>query len=477
VRGVLLSTMLTLCGTFVPVAAQAVMQSYQLNIPRERLDAALKDFAQQTGLQIARFSDTPGGDAVVGPVTGAFSIDDALHSLLTASNLTYRFVNDRTIAVVSHASESSTEQSSDATIAAQVPVADPGGSRQEEGKTRSSDPFRVAQLAPGSAPNSSPVSDPSKSPQSSQASLEEVVVTAQKRSERLQDVPISMSVLSGRDLDTSTFQNASDVLNTVPGVTSVTSILGGMSLMTIRGVTTPTLFEGPPAIGYYIDGVPFGLVKSGFAPDPNIYDLQQIEVLRGPQGTLYGANALNGVVRVLTNDADLNNFDIKARVLDSVTDGGGNNYGGDMAVNVPIIDGKLGARVVAGYQDLGGWIDSPLKNDVNFTELSNLRLKVNAQPTDQLSIGLNWWHNHEFNGAPNEGEDNLKTPSIIDQSITQQFDTYGLKVGYEFPAVSLSSMTSDVDYLDHYREDLAPLFGTPSYADNRLQSHVFSEEV
>ena len=103
-------------------------------------------------------------------------------------------------------------------------------------------------------------------------------------------------------------------------------------------------------VGYYLDSVPFSLVKSAIAPDFDAYDLQRVEVLRGPQGTLYGANSENGLVRVLTNDADLNNYEFKARSSVSSTDGGGGNYRGDMAVNVPLVDGKLAARLVLGYQ-------------------------------------------------------------------------------------------------------------------------------
>jgi len=84
--------------------------------------------------------------------------------------------------------------------------------------------------------------------------------------------------------------------------------------------------------------------------------LQRIEVLRAAPGTLLWASALNGVVRA-HNDADLNSFDLKVRGSDSYTDGGRNNYRGDMAVNAPIIDGKLAVRAVAGYENDSGWID------------------------------------------------------------------------------------------------------------------------
>jgi iron complex outermembrane recepter protein len=96
-RVALLSLVSMVGGLAVPVAAQAMMQSYHLNIPRQPLDGALKDLARQTDMQIGRFSDSPGGSA--GPVSGDMSLDAALRSLLASSRLTFKVVNDHTIAV------------------------------------------------------------------------------------------------------------------------------------------------------------------------------------------------------------------------------------------------------------------------------------------------------------------------------------------------------------------------------------------
>lgn len=118
--------------------------------------------------------------------------------------------------------------------------------------------------------------------------LDEIVVTAQKREQRIQDVPISLSVMGGADLDKSSIQSVSDALGMVPGVAVNVTGQGGETKLTIRGVTAAgSLFAGPSPIGYYLDSVPFGLVRSAVQPDANSYDLNRIEVLRGPQGTLW----------------------------------------------------------------------------------------------------------------------------------------------------------------------------------------------
>jgi outer membrane receptor protein involved in Fe transport len=323
--------------------------------------------------------------------------------------------------------------------------------------------------------------------------LEEIVVTAQKREQRLQDVPIGITVMRGTTLDSSSAVSFLDALGSVPGVaitgTQNAAFQGGGAQLSIRGVTAsaPSL-AGTSPVAYYLDGVPFGLVKSAVVPDLAPYDLDRVEVLRGPQGTLYGASAEDGVVRVITNGADLHNFDIKTRVSEGATQQGGNNYQGDVAVNVPIVDGKLGARVVAGQEHLSGWIDSPVRNNVNDARLTTARLKIDAAPTDGLSMGLEAWHSESKYGAPSLSRDDGTITATQPQPTDIKFTMYGFKVGYEFESFALSSMSSYIDYNSDNYFDVAPLgpvLGVtfpevPSYPPlehNVLTSRVFSEEV
>jgi iron complex outermembrane recepter protein len=307
--------------------------------------------------------------------------------------------------------------------------------------------------------------------------LDEIVVTAQKREQRIQDVPISLSVMGGADLDKSSIQSVSDALGLVPGVAVNVTGQGGETRLTIRGVTAAgSLFAGPSPIGYYLDSVPFGLVRSAVQPDANSYDLDRIEVLRGPQGTLYGASALNGVVRVLTNDADLNEFDFKARANVSSTESGGGNWREDAAVNLPIIDGKLAARLVVGEEHDSGWINSPLQNNINDSDLKNVRLKINAQPIDDLSIKLGATHEEANYGAPPEGTNDF-TASTKDQPITSRFSAYDAKVDYQgIPWFTVSSASSFFTFDNNGSLDVAPGVVTPPLTTNQT-SRVFSEEL
>lgn len=309
-------------------------------------------------------------------------------------------------------------------------------------------------------------------------SLEEVVVTAQKREESVQKVPISISVLNGAGLDRNTLPNMSAIFNTVPGVATLPSFQAGSSQIIMRGVTANgALANQASTVAYYLDAVPFGFMRSAITPDPNPYDLAQVEVLRGPQGTLYGANALNGVMRVLTKDPDLNEFDLKARALTSSTERGGGNYGGDVAVNVPIVEGKLAARAVLGATDWSGWIDSQRRRNVNDSELRNYRLKLAAQPTDDLSIVLSGWRSDNEFGAPSNADDNNNNRAIHPQPLTQGYDAYSAKIVYDTSAFSLTSMTSYFDYKIESFVDVNPLLGVNANLNTNLRSKVFTQEV
>ncbi|HZF15337.1 MAG TPA: TonB-dependent receptor [Steroidobacteraceae bacterium] len=308
--------------------------------------------------------------------------------------------------------------------------------------------------------------------------LEEIVVTAQKREERLSQVPMSVAVLDGARIDASTLTGVTEALNTVPGVAANVGYQGGATLISVRGIgASGPLLEGSSPIAYYLDAMPFGLVTSAVAPDSGAYDLQRIEVLRGPQGTLYGANAQNGVVRVLTRDADLDGFGLSARVTGSDTNDGGGNYRGDLAINVPVIESKLALRGVVGYSKLSGWVDGPVGENVNDSELRTYRLKVNAQPTDALAIALSAWSSRDDYGAPSASDDDAHISATQAQPIAIDYDVYSVKVGYEAGHFSVASMTSVLDYSNRSLWDLLA-GGLPGVNfSTGLDSHVLSEEL
>jgi iron complex outermembrane receptor protein len=312
------------------------------------------------------------------------------------------------------------------------------------------------------------------------SSIEEVIVSAQRRDEALKDVPISISVLSGDDLDQSSAPGVGEMLNRVPGVTfdnSFGGITGGSQLQ-VRGVSAPTPYQtGPTPVAYYVDATPFGLVRSAITPDANIYDLERVEVLRGPQGTLYGASALNGVVRILTKSADLQNFELKSRALLSHTQYGSENGQADVAINVPLIENKLAARAVLGYQDLSGWIDKSGRDDVNDVRRVSGRVKVKAQPIERLYVDISVWKSRSDSGGfPTSTDTNGRNSSVADvESVAADLDSYGLSIGYDYSAFTISSSTSYLQYLNDSTYDQNP-DGTNHFVETWLPSKVFTQE-
>ena len=193
-------------------------------------------------------------------------------------------------------------------------------------------------------------------------------------------------------------------------------------------------------------------------------------------------------MRVITNGADLQSFDVKARLSGGATEHGGDNYQGDLAVNVPLIDGKLAARAVVGDEYLSGWIDSPVRNHVNDERLTTARLKVDALPTDDLSIGVEAWHSETKYGAPSLSRDDDTITATEPEPTDIKFNMYGLRIGYDFHAFSVNSMSGYIDYnSDNYFNisPVGPFIGVtfpeaprfPPLEHNVLDSKVFSEEI
>ena len=350
-------------------------ETYQLDIAPQPLAKALQQFAQQSGLQVVYYGEVAEGIDTTG-VTGNLTAEQAMQQLLAGTELQFEALDRYTVAI---SFGKSARQG--------------GAGRGSAGAAGGAAELRVAQNSQSTETTenqSSAQKSDSPSKEGESGKLEEIVVTAQKRKELLKDVPMSITLLRGEDLDKSTARSVTDALRDVPGVVVDPYGFG----FVIRGITA--LGTGASPAAYYYDGMSYSRVNEGEIPDLSAYDLQQVEVLRGPQGTLYGANSQSGLVRVFSHDVTLDRWEFKGRALTSMTEDGGDNYQGDMALNVPIVEGKLAARAVASYKNLSGWINGPLGDHLNEGELQNYRLKLKAQPTEALSIGLsaNLTRNH-----------------------------------------------------------------------------------
>ena len=230
------------------------------------------------------------------------------------------------------------------------------------------------------------------SPSNDSPVLTEVIVTATRRPERLQDVPMSITALSEEELTRRGATDVNDIIANSPGLSNPAQGLGTNNNLIIRGVATGAgVTNSQSTVSFMLDDIDLnpGVATFGNA-NPKILDVQQVEILRGPQGTLFGAGSLSGVVRYISNKPDLNDFSGSVETTASATDGGGTSEAVSGVLNAPLIEGKLAARLVAYYDNDAGWVDDSVRglSDINDTHTYGARFLLSAKPTDDLSVIL-----------------------------------------------------------------------------------------
>lgn len=348
------------------------------DIPAQSLDNALRALAKDRGFHIVYLATTVRSLSTQG-ATGDFTRDEALTQLLHGTGLAYRYLDDETVTIVP---------------ATTANDASPGSRADDrkEGKNGSSAGFRVAQVAqgaPASLSNSTSNGPQANSDQRPQ--LEEVVVTAQKKTENLLDVPVPVAVINAAALTAQSQLQFQDYFSNAPGL-NFSSGDRGEIFPNIRGVNTGNYSS--PTVGIVVDDVAYGssiaIDGSGSAPNINPSDLARIEVLRGPQGTLYGANSLGGLIKFVTVDPSTAGFTGNVAAGASAVHGGsqaGYNFNG--AVNVPITD-ELAVRASAYAQQLPGYISNPVTGarGINETDMEGGHFAALWKPSDVFSLKL-----------------------------------------------------------------------------------------
>jgi outer membrane receptor protein involved in Fe transport len=229
-------------------------------------------------------------------------------------------------------------------------------------------------------------------------SLEEITVTATRREESASKVPISITAISQDAIDTKGIKDFSDIVRFTPGVAFDSSQTNQIS---IRGISSS---GGSGTTGIYIDDVPIQVRNLGFNSDDalvKLFDLDRVEVLRGPQGTLFGAGSEGGTVRYISVQPSLTQSSMYGKAETSYTEGGAPSYEAGLAGGTPVIDGVLGVRVSAWFRRDGGWIDR-----IDPTTLQVVDPNANSDNTVALRFSALW--------QPTEG---LRvTPSILYQN-------------------------------------------------------------
>lgn len=277
--------------------------------------------------------------------------------------------------------------------------------------------------------------------------LSTVTVTARKRDERQIDVPISMTAFTGEQLDAMGMTSVVDVLQATPGAGSVDNG-GGFTQVQIRGVSSSL---GGNDNGYYLDEIPFTGVTVPWYPEARSWDIERVEVLKGPQGTLFGEGSMGGTVRILTRKPDFNYFNASVETTASTTKDGGDGWGAKAVVNIPLIDDRLAARVAATKESLPGWIDDATtgEKDLNEQDVTTFRAKLRFAPVDQWVTDLSYWKYdsdapYGGNTAYDDGTNDAFTANSDEWDVTSLVSTYdfaGSQLVYAFADAELDYNT------------------------------------
>ena len=314
---------------------------------------------------------------------------------------------------------------------------------------------------------------------------EEVVVTAQKRQEAIADIPASVTVVTGQLLERQRADDFQSLVSLVPGL-SLTTARPGASRITLRGTNTGGVAS---TVGVYLDDVPFGS-SSGLANgaiaagDFDTFDLARVEVLRGPQGTLYGASSVGGIIKYVPNRPSAERFE--ARLLGSAetVDNGDPGYSVTGLMNVPLND-KIAVRATGFYRFDSGFIDSIANNPIpsltnpginvvagtlrakglNSVDRFGGRVATLFKPSDKFSLNLAVQLQNIESGASSivdADPASLKplNPTPVQSRYQSEFNNTKYRVysgtfNWDFGAASLESITSYGAFKTDFQGDLA----------------------
>jgi len=339
-------------------ATPAFAEVQSFDIPAQPARTAIQEFGRQSGLQILA-SQTDVGDQKVQALKGEYEPREALRRLLVATNLRV-----------------------------------------------ASDDGRTVTLAPQSGSAAGDGAD--------SGTVQALIVTAQKREENIQDVPIAMSAFSQEDLTRSQVAGGPDLMTQVPNFTFTKTNFSSYSIQ-IRGIGTQAISATTDAaVAVAFNNTPF--IRNRFF-EQEFYDLQRVEVLRGPQGTLYGRNATAGVVNIISAKPS---FHQEARLSADVSNYNSHRLEG--MINLPLVDDKVALRVAGAWTKRDGYDTNQITgNQIDGRDLWSTRVSLRLEPTDYLHANLIWEHFHEDDDRLRSGK------QLCNQDNRSEIQGYGVR--------------------------------------------------
>jgi iron complex outermembrane receptor protein len=413
------------CGVCVMALANpAQAQSRAFNIPAGDLNAALDLYIRQSGHAVIYDADQVRGIKTAG-VSGGMPPEQALDRLLAGTAFHVQRNANGAVAVV------------------------------RVGRGAAVDNATAAEAANG-------------------AGAPEIVVTASKREQKLRDVPSAITVLSGSMLDAQGVGSVRDYVTLTPGLSYSDEGHPGIGSIIMRGLTTGQGSNATAVV--YLDDVNFtsSSSQSGsghVAPNPELADIDRIEVLKGPQGTLYGASNLGGVVRIIAKRPDATRFSGSARLEGTAIDGGGTGYAGRITLNIPLITDQLAVRATGFYRREPGYVDNVGTNtkNVNDAKSYGARVALGWTPTEKLTVDLvGSLSNTTSNGVAQQDDITGTFTPVYGKRKYSQFFNQQSKIKYRLASgtinyeTGLGKIVAAASYLDSqtaYEFDETQLYG------------------
>lgn len=442
----------------VATAAETGDREHDLRIDRQPLARALQEFAKQSGVQIIFFSSIAQGHEAP-PLQGRFTTAAALEQMLHDSQLTFRQINDNTIEVCLRTSTACGSKASNPSPAIEKDENASSGMKLAAHDRR----LRRASTLSGALMSAAAVT---ANAHSDQAGLEEVIVTAQKRVELLQDVPLAVTALSGDQLASAGVTDTAGITSLTPSLTFTEGAHPANKNLRIRGIGTAVFGQGlEPSVSVVVDGIVLARAAQGFS---DLADIERVEVLRGPQGTLFGKNSIGGVVNVLTKRPST----VFEANMD-VTVAEDNEYRVRGSVSGPLSE-AFGARFSGYYNEVDGHIRNvTLNRDVNGHKDQGFRGKLEWDPTDRLNVLLMGEHRDSHTTCCSSPMISVASPlyaqlllpvvasfnnrqeadNALTYSRTEQ-QTFSIEANYQLDAVTLTSLSA---YQDFFVENAQPV--------------------
>ena len=270
-----------------------------------------------------------------------------------------------------------------------------------------------------------------------------ITVTAKKREQEILDVPLSISAVTGEEIEKQGVTSLTEIQGTIPSL-SIVETGPGQQRVQIRGISSP---QNLPTVGVYMDEMPITPEAAGSNLDVRLLDLERVEVLRGPQGTLYGESSMGGTIKYVTRDPQLDAFGVDFdSAYGSVSDGSA-TYRASAVVNIPVVENVFGLRVLAGGEHYPGWVDYPAQGleDGNEGDSTTFRVKGLWVASDKLVASfMLQGQNTEFDNL-NYADADMTAPFVLPQPVEEDSLIANLVFSYDAGSFTFLSSTGYVD--------------------------------